>query len=666
MARDVSIMISAKDNYSAALQKMQKAQTAFRKDLGQLDKELTKLNNNKISLKTDLTKAKNELKQAEKAFKATGDEAARLQAEAAQANYDNIKSNLDLVSRAAKQTQRDMDNLTGVMSKTETRAASTGSMFGQLAKAGLFAQLGTAVAGAGGALAKSALGDEVGNAVTTVLTGAATGAAMGMIAGPAGAAIGAGVGLVAGGIQAATQAFESRDDAFTGAVEKLYDEVTSGRAEKIAAGSDIAAAREMRKIGFTTMLGDEAQADKFLADMRKFAVETPFGEDDLAKMSRSLLAFGFSLDEVMYATRGDGSSSSLLTALGDAGAALGLTGEDVGWMASALGKMNTTGKTSVEFLNILLERGIPVYDYLAEATGKSNKQVQEMLSKGLIPGQDAARLIAMYMGEAFGGSMELSTQTFQGVSNALEEVQANMNAAYGEGYNTVRAQGKKDELAYYDGAGGEKMAEANRLIGEYEASLENLKEQKLREAMDDAWTKIDEEGITSAAEQGRILQAAQAKGASEYAATEQVKEQNAQNLELVRNIRETMTPEYYDTGRVLGLEMTKGIASAFFEFQLPKINMPGWLKDFMKFRYDLSLPGLAGKAFGQTRVPYDNYPVLLHEGERVLTAGQARRGETSQPMITGNNFYIREEADVYKVASAIADELAVRDLGYVG
>ena len=48
-------------------------------------------------------------------------------------------------------------------------------------------------------------------------------------------------------------------------------------------------------------------------------------------------------------------------------------------------------------------------------------------------------------------------------------------------------------------------------------------------------------------------------------------------------------------------------------------------------------------AFGLNRVPYDEYPALLHEGERVLTAAEARAQDavSGQPVaitITGNSF----------------------------
>ena len=68
--------------------------------------------------------------------------------------------------------------------------------------------------------------------------------------------------------------------------------------------------------------------------------------------------------------------------------------------------------------------------------------------------------------------------------------------------------------------------------------------------------------------------------------------------------------------------------------------------------------GMRSHAYGLTRVPYDNYPALLHEGERVLTAAEARRGGSAVVNITGNQFTVREEADVDRIASAIASRVS--------
>lgn len=78
MARDVSILISAKDNFSTAIKTMRNANTAFRKDMEDTQRKLDALNNTKAVLKVDTKKAQDALKEAEKQFAKTGDAADEL------------------------------------------------------------------------------------------------------------------------------------------------------------------------------------------------------------------------------------------------------------------------------------------------------------------------------------------------------------------------------------------------------------------------------------------------------------------------------------------------------------------------------------------------------------------------------------------------------------
>ena len=65
-------------------------------------------------------------------------------------------------------------------------------------------------------------------------------------------------------------------------------------------------------------------------------------------------------------------------------------------------------------------------------------------------------------------------------------------------------------------------------------------------------------------------------------------------------------------------------------------------------------------AAGLERVPYDGYAALLHEGERVLTAREARQadqGGGAQVTITGNTFEVRQESDIDAIAEALYRKL---------
>ena len=80
--------------------------------------------------------------------------------------------------------------------------------------------------------------------------------------------------------------------------------------------------------------------------------------------------------------------------------------------------------------------------------------------------------------------------------------------------------------------------------------------------------------------------------------------------------------------------------------------------------------GIKGRyAYGLDRVPYDNYAALLHEGERVLTAREAREQDQSgtrpvQVNITGS-WSVRTDEDVDAIAAAILRKVELAQRGGV-
>ena len=652
-------MISARDNYTAVIEKMLKTQNQFKNDLKGLQGQLDTLNRNKVTLKVDLDKAKSELKEAQKNFSLVADEASRLQLEAAQANYDNIKQNLDAVTKAARDTQKEMNNLAGTSSKVQNQLTRGGedSLLGALSKAGLMKMVGDSLSNTANVLIGSAFGSETGTLISSVLGGAASGAALGSMAAPGiGTAIGAGVGALAGAINGLTQTYQNQDEAYKSLVKDTFTEIMEGRSASLASGAATAGRREIDQISFATLFGSADKASGFLEQVRKMAAETPFGYDTLTNMSKVLSTYGYAADQIL----------PLLTKVGDAGSALGMSQEDMAFVATAIGRMNLTNKTTMEYLNPLIERGIPATTYLAQALGKSNEEVQDMVRKGLIPGAEAAKIIADYMGYNFAGSMAQMSQTYEGLTSTIEDLNADMDAAMGQGYAETRKKGLEEQIAYMEGASGEKLKNANYLIGVWQATLENQQEEALRKAYDEAFKYIEDNGITNEAEMGRILGEAQAKAKAAYISDPNGAYQTelAAQTTLVQNIQDALVDDYYYAGYSLGLEFSKGRAAAIAR---------GASEDFAPSKGgswygSQGYYSIGGCAFGLARVPYDGFLTVLHEGERVLTAAEARRQDSGgMPQITiAGTYYIREEADIQKVATALAQELVQAGMSYTG
>lgn len=660
MARDISIAISARDNFTQAITTMRNANQHFNKDLEGLTNKLNSLNSTKITLKMDTDRARSALKGAEKQFQKTGDAADKMAVKMASEKYENARRNLNLVSKNAKQAEKDILSMTDAVGRSQNRASgSKNSMLSSLAGAGLGKMAGDAFSKAAGVGISSAFGETAGNAFSSTLSGAATGAAIGSIVPGIGTAVGAAVGTAAGAITAGTQMFQKKDEAFKSYVQGQVEGQKQQQAQDLSTGSSIASGRESSLISFTTLFGDKEEAKGYLEQMKTMANTTPFHYDDLAQMSKVLKTYGYSMEDMI----------PQLTKVGDTGAALGMSTQDMSMVATSLGRMNSSGKTTLEYLNPLIERGIPAMDYMAEATGKSKDQIYDMVSKGLIPGADAAEMISDYMGKANEGAMEMQSKSFAGLQSTLQGMQEEVQNAMGVGYNEERKKGMREEIHFLSGEEGKQLQEANKLVGQWKASLENKKEEVLRDALKSAMDSDEYKQAMNeddGAKAGEIIARARIKAQNEYNADPGAQMEIESQKSLIESVREdaSLKKEYYNAGKILGEEYSKGLAKTVFK-QVSKT-----LEDYADsgIRPNMSWsPGSSdidgtyapNHAYGLPYVPRDNYRVTLHQGEQVLTASEARQRKSTAPTVTvsGNNFTVREEADIDKIARALAEEL---------
>lgn len=650
MARDISIAISARDNFTQAVTTMRNANQAFNKDLTGLQKKLDELNKNKIVLKIEAEKAKRELKEAEKAFtrlgEAAGEEQIRNLQKANEA-YEQVRRNLKLVADEARRTEKAIADYSKEVIKAENKAGIGGSqsLLSSLATAGMLKLAGDVATNIATSLAESAFGTQGSMIFSNALSMAASGAAIGsMIAPGLGTAIGGTIGAGLGAVSGLTDIYKAEDETFKDVVRSSFEAAKQLQEEGIERGIAIAGSREQSQISFATLLGNEEAARDFLGEMIEFAEKTPFGYDQLARISKTMLAYGYQVDEIF----------SELTKIGDTGSALSMTAEDMNYVAIALGRMRTTGKTTLEYLNPLLERGIPVWDYLAKASGKTKEEVQEMVSKGLVPGAEAAKAIADYMGAEFAGNMEKQSRTYQGLVSTLEDLQDAMDAAMGEGYIEERKKGLQAQIDFFEGESGEKLKEANRLIGEWKASLDNAQEAAIREAIETMMAS--EEYQQAAAEgnrvkMGELLAKAQVEGENKYKESEGYKLQLQTDISIIQRIREdtSLRREYWETGFVLSQEFAKGRMAGANSKDFAEVGSY-WGGGMSKYARKY--------AYGINYVPYDNFPALLHQGEKVLTASEARATNNAPVInITGNSFVIREDNDIQRVALQIVQEI---------
>ena len=70
MGRDVSIAISAKDNFSDAVNKMNNSGIRFNKNLEEMQAQLNAINKNRATLKLDVSEARKNLQALQKEYNA--------------------------------------------------------------------------------------------------------------------------------------------------------------------------------------------------------------------------------------------------------------------------------------------------------------------------------------------------------------------------------------------------------------------------------------------------------------------------------------------------------------------------------------------------------------------------------------------------------------------
>ena len=654
MSRDISIAVSAKDNFSQAINTMRNAGIHFNKNLEEMQIQLNGLNRTRATLRLDTKDAQQNLQNIQKEYLAAkksgegmiSDEMLKRLNEANEA-YEQARRNLGLVDKAARDTEKSMASVAKAQSKSESKAGAMGSFVSTLAASGALKMAGDLTAGLADAIVGSSQGDIGSLYFSSALSSALSGAAIGnMIVPGVGAVVGGAIGTLTGFANAGIQQYKNEDEAFKSAVQEQYNTISGRRAEELSAGISIAAQQELDKIAFDKILkGDSTDT---LEAVKTMANTTPFLYEDLKGITKTLAAYGTTDPEAI---------KKRLTQIGDTGAALGMSSSDMSEVATALGKMQSSGKTSLEWLNQLTDRGIPAVDYLAEAMGTSNTEIYNMVSKGLIPGAEAAEAIANAMGEANPDAMAEMAETYSGIASTVQELEQERKASRGEGYTEERSKGLKDQAEYLNN-NSEQISKTERLIGQWEASLDNEREAILRQKEKEAYERIEQDGLTGA-EAGRMLAEARIQAEAEYNASEGAQLKLESDLLLTENVTTMLveSPRFWNANYRLGIEASKGMASGIRD-GLTTEDLYG-----APFSYESAVSGDygAGNAYGLSYVPYDNYPARLHEGERVLTAAEARAYKNGGASITipklADTIVVREDADIGRIASELARKL---------
>jgi tape measure domain-containing protein len=190
---------------------------------------------------------------------------------------------------------------------------------------------------------------------------------------------------------------------------KLGSAALSAAEGFISSGIEYNAQIEKYTTGFTNMLGSAEAAQQVMSQIQEDAAKTPFDVESLTKANQYLISAG---ENASYAR-------NTIMALGDAVSATGGGNDELNRMSQNLQQIANTGKATTADIKQFAYAGIDVYGILADYTGKSTAEVQNMtISYDLLT---QALQAASEEGGRYYSSMDTQSQTMNGRVSTLKD-----------------------------------------------------------------------------------------------------------------------------------------------------------------------------------------------------------------------------------------------------
>ena len=190
---------------------------------------------------------------------------------------------------------------------------------------------------------------------------------------------------------------------------KLGSAALSAAEGLISSGIEYNAQIEKYTTGFTNMLGSAEAAQQVMSQIQEDAAKTPFDVASLTQANQYLISAG---ENASYAR-------NTIMALGDAVSATGGGNDELNRMSQNLQQIANTGKATAADIKQFAYAGIDVYGILADYTGKSTAEVQNMtISYDLLT---QALQAASEEGGRYYNSMDTQSQTMNGRVSTLKD-----------------------------------------------------------------------------------------------------------------------------------------------------------------------------------------------------------------------------------------------------
>ncbi len=655
---DAKLTLTLDDKMSIGLTNIRNSINSLTKDVEIFDKKLNQLGNKRFTLNIDTSSSLLQLEKTKQAFDNITVAADKNKMQLNGLDYSKAMKGIGKFREEIEETYKQYVKLADTIDDSNASSISNKNIFQMIANQGM-----QAFSAIGSTFLNSRLEPDSANAIGGLFGGMAQGALTGFTVGNgAGALVGAVIGGITGIVTSITENFSELDDYFKDIYNKAVEEVSTEGKNDILSGSEIAASRESVNKRLNDTLG-EGNHESFNEDLKRFIISTPLEYENVVSMASDLLSNGFNKSETLQG----------INHISEAGVAMNMSADELAEITRTIGKINLSEGNITDNIDVLNKYGIDAYSLL----GVEKDKLQKDISSGKLSGEDIADGILLGLRDKYGGAIRQEADTFRGKENTLKNWEETFQAASGEAYNEKMGEHMTKQSLWYS-QNDEELTQVYSLLGEYQAYLDTAEVRYERAAMEDlingelivndrnlsqeyrqALNAGDEKAMTELVAMAKIQGEANWINSPEY--KDKLNTQEKLLLES-KDIMSEIRTRVEDIQRVEGLKnlgLAAGPASMYRLQQtsgIPYIvDQNGNVVDQFGRTPQSVMPDLSlseptsyidpnadpeSYAVGISRVPYDGYRALLHEGERVVTASKAKESERAKGGVNIGNINI--------------------------
>lgn len=161
------------------------------------------------------------------------------------------------------------------------------------------------------------------------------------------------------------------------------------------------------------LVGSARASDELLASVNKLNDSSPFARSSFLELTQTLAGFGVQAKKI----------PDLIDAIQQTIAATGGSSADLQELGGAFARIQSQGRLSLDVLQSFSSRGVDAIGILGKQMGKTQSEIRDMISNGLVPADKAIDILTKGLKDKFNGATEAVAKNLPG---ALDRVHAKL------------------------------------------------------------------------------------------------------------------------------------------------------------------------------------------------------------------------------------------------